>query len=76
LAAAIAASLAEMNLNQQRSTSSNEGYDVSAYRLPAATLSLNEITPTEAENIYKFSDIVDRIQQSGSDLFRERQVQV
>ncbi|CAG8541353.1 10273_t:CDS:10 [Ambispora gerdemannii] len=62
LAAAIAASLQEMNLNQQRSnySSSYVGYDLSAI---------------EAENIYKFSEIVERIQQNGGDLMRERQVQ-
>ncbi|CAG8446965.1 2229_t:CDS:10 [Ambispora leptoticha] len=77
LAAAIAASLREMNLNQQRSnySSSYAGYDVQSYQTPAASISHNELSAIEAENIYKFSEIVERIQQSGSDLMRDRQVQ-
>ncbi|KAG9286142.1 hypothetical protein G9A89_010156 [Geosiphon pyriformis] len=82
LAAAIAASLREMNLNQAHSTNQSQyatsnypGYDIEAYRLPATNVSPHELSPIEAENIHKFADIVDRIEQSGSDLMRDRQVQ-
>ncbi|CAG8526514.1 8495_t:CDS:10, partial [Ambispora leptoticha] len=82
LEAAIAASLQEMNLNRQSSSihtsnysSAHTGYDVQSYKPSTAIVSSNELSAIESENIQKFSEIVERIQQSGSDLMRDRQVQ-
>lgn len=66
-----------MNINSNRYSSAN--YSSSTYNCSSnySTLSsLNELTTIEAENIYQFSDLLDRIQQNGGDLMRDRQVQV
>ncbi|CAG8463950.1 350_t:CDS:10 [Funneliformis mosseae] len=80
LAAAIEASLREMQINQPRSatsynTTSNYStynpYDSKSSDLSAAY----ELSTIETENIYQFSELLDRIQHSGGDLMRDRQVQ-
>lgn len=90
LAAAIEASLREMNINQSRSFSYTQqpsynanSYNSSAYTPYSSKLSNTtsspapyELSTIEAENIYQFSELLERIQQSGGDLMRDRQVQV
>ncbi|CAG8479425.1 4138_t:CDS:10 [Rhizophagus irregularis] len=89
LAAAIEASLREMNINQSRSFSYTQqpsynanSYNSSAYTPYSSKLSNTtsspapyELSTIEAENIYQFSELLERIQQSGGDLMRDRQVQ-
>ncbi|CAG8633730.1 11572_t:CDS:10 [Acaulospora morrowiae] len=73
IAAAIEASLRDMQINSNRYPSSVfNALDSSPYNL---TLSSNELSPIEAENIHHFSELLERIQQSGSDLMRDRQIQ-
>jgi hypothetical protein len=78
-----------MNINQSRplshtqqsSYSTNSNYS-SAYthnsKLSYTTSSPapHELSTIEAENIYQFSELLERIQHSGGDLMRDRQVQV
>ncbi|CAG8464940.1 8752_t:CDS:10 [Paraglomus brasilianum] len=82
LAAAIAASLKDMENNQKRQSQ----YGIGGYKPKSTTYessfsnnsvvhSANELTPLETENIYQFTDLVDRLQYTGGDLMRDRQVQ-
>ncbi|GBB90479.1 hypothetical protein RclHR1_17460006 [Rhizophagus clarus] len=85
LAAAIEASLREMNINQSRSLSytqhssysANSNYSPYNSKLSNTNLSPSpyELSTIEAENIYQFSELLERIQQSGGDLMRDRKVQ-
>ncbi|CAG8565171.1 6257_t:CDS:2 [Acaulospora colombiana] len=74
-AAAIEASLREMKINPNRYKSStyNSTSDYSSsyqtYNQP------NELSTIESENIHLFSEMIERIQQGGGDLFRDRQIQ-
>ncbi len=84
LAAAIAASLREMNNSQPLSTASyNATSNYSSTYTPYYSQSSNpvsssayELSTIETENIYQFSELLERIQQNGGDLMRDRQVQV
>ncbi|RIA95005.1 hypothetical protein C1645_689367 [Glomus cerebriforme] len=89
LAAAIEASLREMNINQARSSSyaqqssytANSNYSSiytpydSKLSNPVSSSAPHELSTIEAENIYQFSELLEKIQQSGGDLMRDRQVQ-
>jgi hypothetical protein len=88
IAAAIEASLREMNnqsrsspYTQQYSTNPNPNYSLTytPYDYKSSnpvSSSAYELSTIEAENIYQFSELLERIQQNGGDLMRDRQVQV
>ncbi|CAG8717509.1 11031_t:CDS:10, partial [Gigaspora margarita] len=70
IAAAIAASLQEIRISK---APNSHAYNVTDYS-PYMT-SMYELSPTETENIYSFSEALERIRQSGGDLMRDRQIQ-
>ena len=90
LAAAIEASLREMNINSSRSLSSTQqryttynatsnypsSYALNDSNPVVSSATIYELSTIEAENIYKFSELLEKIQQNGGDLIRDRQVQV
>ncbi len=70
-----------MNINQSRyAQQSSYNANSSAYGSklsnPVSSPAPYELSTNEAENIYQFSELLERIQQSGGDLMRDRQVQV
>ncbi|CAI2173513.1 1115_t:CDS:10 [Funneliformis geosporum] len=80
LAAAIEASLREMQINKPSSTISynaNSNYSTyNPYDSKSSELSsAYELSTIETENIFQFSELLERIQNSGGDLMRNRQVQ-
>nr|CAG8485697.1 15052_t:CDS:10 [Entrophospora candida] len=77
LAAAIAASLKDLKIDQPKySTQTQYDHQSSSSAYPFdVPKDQNELSQIEADNIYKFSDLLEKIQQSGSDLIRDRQVQ-
>ncbi|CAJ0879010.1 11605_t:CDS:10 [Entrophospora sp. SA101] len=77
LAAAIAASLKDLKIDQSKySTQTQYDHQSSSSAYPFdVPKDQNELSQIEADNIYKFSDLLEKIQQSGSDLIRDRQVQ-
>ncbi|CAG8740448.1 7790_t:CDS:1, partial [Racocetra fulgida] len=73
LAAAIAASLQDIQIS---TTQNSHAYNVSDYSpYKTSKTSMHELLPMEAEDIYNFSEALERIRQSGGDLMRDRQVQ-
>ncbi|CAG8452104.1 10846_t:CDS:10 [Paraglomus occultum] len=81
LAAAIAASLKDMENNEKRQSQYGfGGYKPnltykSTFVNNAVGYSANELTSLETDNIYQFAELVDRLQYTGGDLMRDRQVQ-
>ncbi|CAG8659394.1 8654_t:CDS:2, partial [Cetraspora pellucida] len=70
IAAAIAASLQDVQISKPQNSFAYNVSDYSPYKT-----SSSELLPIEAEDIYNFSETLERIRQSGGDLMRDRQVQ-
>ena len=61
--------------NATSNYSSTYPYDSKSSNLVSSSAPY-ELSTIEAENIYQFSELLDKIQQNGGDLMRDRQVQV
>ncbi|CAG8794421.1 16441_t:CDS:10, partial [Dentiscutata erythropus] len=70
IAAAIVASLQDVHISRTPNSLAYNVIDYSPYKT-----SMYELSPIEEENIYSFSEALERIRQSGGDLMRDRQVQ-
>jgi growth factor-regulated tyrosine kinase substrate len=73
LAAAIAASLRDIEISsKQSSSSSSSGYQPSQQQ--AAAVNKNELSSVEMENILLFSTLMDRVYAQGGDISNDQQI--